>query len=190
MFEPATAWGALYDVYRLMELRGRIRRGRFVLGLSGAQFALPEAYDDLQDLRRDRKRRSPGPGDFLLVPMVDPAVLFGGSAPFPLSPGFEESSPSRVASNYIVFNGGRPVLVHEVGARRATVCGHQEDATLVMALRELVDGLLHRSGIRRYKKVEIETWNGQPATSPPAQELLRRVGFQRDYRAMVRRMDL
>src|SRR6202011_3794033 len=43
-------WRVLYEVLSRMELAGEVRRGYFVEGLSGAQFALPEAARMLQDL--------------------------------------------------------------------------------------------------------------------------------------------
>ena len=43
-------WRVLYEVLSRMELTGAVRRGYFVEGLSGAQFALPEAVQLLQEL--------------------------------------------------------------------------------------------------------------------------------------------
>src|SRR5205807_7699695 len=45
-----TSWRVLYEVLSRMELAGDVRRGYFVEGLSGAQFALPEAAERLQEL--------------------------------------------------------------------------------------------------------------------------------------------
>src|SRR5205823_2875091 len=42
-------WRVLYEVLSRMELAGEVRRGYFVEGLSGAQFALPEAVQLLQE---------------------------------------------------------------------------------------------------------------------------------------------
>jgi ATP-dependent Lhr-like helicase len=46
------AWRDLLRVYRSLEARGEIRGGRFVSGMSGEQFALPEALDRLREVRR------------------------------------------------------------------------------------------------------------------------------------------
>ncbi len=43
-------WRVLYEVLTRLELAGEVRRGYFAEGLSGAQFALPEAVDQLQQL--------------------------------------------------------------------------------------------------------------------------------------------
>ena len=50
---PVT-WTALIRVYRRMELRGKVRGGRFVGGFAGEQFALPSAVELLRRLRRER----------------------------------------------------------------------------------------------------------------------------------------
>ena len=48
----AAPWRELSRVYRRLEARGEIRGGRFVTGMSGEQFALPEAVERLRELRR------------------------------------------------------------------------------------------------------------------------------------------
>ncbi|HZB27946.1 MAG TPA: helicase-related protein, partial [Gemmatimonadales bacterium] len=45
-------WRELLMVYRRLEARGEIRGGRFVTGMSGEQFALPEAVGQLRAIRR------------------------------------------------------------------------------------------------------------------------------------------
>src|SRR6185437_7069293 len=45
---PAISWRAIYRELKRLEFRGDVRRGYFVLGLSGAQFALPEAIEQLR----------------------------------------------------------------------------------------------------------------------------------------------
>ena len=53
--EPAgVPWRELVRVYRTLEARGEIRGGRFVSGMSGEQFALPDAVDRLREVRRSR----------------------------------------------------------------------------------------------------------------------------------------
>ena len=45
-------WRELVRVYQRLEARGEIRGGRFIAGLSGEQFALPEAIATLRQVRR------------------------------------------------------------------------------------------------------------------------------------------
>ena len=51
--EPnAAPWRELTRIYRRLEARGEIRGGRFVSGMSGEQFALPDAVQVLREVRR------------------------------------------------------------------------------------------------------------------------------------------
>ena len=52
----AVPWRDLARIYRRLEASGEIRGGRFVSGLSGEQFALPEAVELLRKLRRQGPR--------------------------------------------------------------------------------------------------------------------------------------
>src|SRR6516165_10607810 len=66
------AWRDLLRVYRSLEARGEIRGGRFVSGMSGEQFALPEAVERLREVRRT------APDDrFIVVSAADPLNLAG-----------------------------------------------------------------------------------------------------------------
>ena len=56
----AAGWRELTRVYRRLEARGEIRGGRFVAGVSGEQFALPEAVERLREIRRSGADRSAG----------------------------------------------------------------------------------------------------------------------------------
>jgi ATP-dependent Lhr-like helicase len=66
-------WRELLRVYRRLEARGEIRGGRFVEGLVGEQFALPEA---IAPLRAIRQRADDG--ELAVVGGCDPLNLVGG----------------------------------------------------------------------------------------------------------------
>jgi ATP-dependent Lhr-like helicase len=71
--EPnAAPWRALTRVYRRLEARGEIRGGRFVSGMSGEQFALPDAVDRLREIRRTENH-----GRLLVISAADPLNLAG-----------------------------------------------------------------------------------------------------------------
>jgi ATP-dependent Lhr-like helicase len=48
----AAPWRELVHVYRRLEARGEIRGGHFVAGMSGEQFALPDAIERMREVRR------------------------------------------------------------------------------------------------------------------------------------------
>src|SRR6185295_7409011 len=66
----AAPWRELTRVYRRLEARGEIRGGRFVTGMSGEQFALPEAVERLREIRRSARD-----GRCLVISAADPLNL-------------------------------------------------------------------------------------------------------------------
>jgi len=75
---PVT-WRELVRVYRLWELRGEVRGGRFVQRFAGEQYARPEAVELLRRLRRSEA----GSGAGVRVSAADPLNLDGILTPEP-----------------------------------------------------------------------------------------------------------
>jgi ATP-dependent Lhr-like helicase len=93
-------WRDLAHAYRILEARGEIRGGRFVSGMSGEQFALPDAVDRLRELRRS------GPdGVLTTISAADPLNLTG------IITGAERLRTA--AGNRIVYRDGVPVAAME-----------------------------------------------------------------------------
>jgi ATP-dependent Lhr-like helicase len=176
------AWRLLHEVLSRMELSGEVRRGYFVEGLSGAQFALPEAMEPLRNLHLPSTANQPA----VLLHSLDPANLYGSAAPFdiPLLDGGTRSFVRR-AGNWLVVRAGRPVLLIEGQGKRLTALASASAADKVAAVARLpaiLDG--DRSSASRHK-LEVEEWNGQPVTATEGRELLEAAGFVRDYQGMV-----
>ncbi|KVN07909.1 MULTISPECIES: DEAD/DEAH box helicase [unclassified Burkholderia] len=116
-------WRELLPVYRRLEARGEIRGGRFVAGLAGEQFALPDAIPILRELRR-----RPAEGLLLCVSGADPLNLTGT-----LLPG--ERVPA-LAGNRLLFRDGVPIAALVGGqfvyARELDAAG-QDDARARLA---------------------------------------------------------
>jgi ATP-dependent helicase Lhr and Lhr-like helicase len=68
----AAPWRDLARVYRRLEARGELRGGRFVTGMSGEQFALPDAVARLREIRR-----TPPDGSVIVLSTADPLNLTG-----------------------------------------------------------------------------------------------------------------
>ena len=112
--EPRTLpWWRLVRALRRMEARGDARGGRFVTGVSGEQFALPEAVGLLRRIRR----QAPS-GQLVPVSAADPLNLTGILTP---GPRIAKSPRSR-----IVYRDGVPVAAHEGGTFARL--GEYEDA--------------------------------------------------------------
>jgi ATP-dependent Lhr-like helicase len=92
-------WRELLAVYRRLEARGEIRGGRFVSGLTGEQFALPEAVEALRALPKDQRRRDP---EEVTVAATDPLNLVGILTPGPRVPA--------VGGHSVLYRDGAPVV--------------------------------------------------------------------------------
>jgi ATP-dependent Lhr-like helicase len=128
----ALPWRVLLRIYHRLEARGEIRGGRFVAGISGEQFALPEAVGMLRAIRRTRTGamdfglRSPAPTtddsatggppteeSLISVSAADPLNLAGI-----ITPGARLTAHT---ANRILYRNGEPVTVLESGETRFLV---------------------------------------------------------------------
>jgi ATP-dependent Lhr-like helicase len=170
--DGAWDWGALYARFQMMELRGEVRRGYFVQGLPGVQFALPEAVERLRDWSRPD---APGAEELVLLNACDPANLFGPALP---AAAEQENDPARflrIPANYVVLLRGRPVLLLETGGERVTALPNLAAGTLARALELVVQHVA--AGQRR---LTLSCWNGEPILDGPAAPLLEGLGFRRE----------
>jgi ATP-dependent Lhr-like helicase len=99
------SWYELGRIYRRWEARGEIRGGYFVGGVSGEQFALPEAIGLLRSIRK-----TPSNGERLTLSAADPLNLQGILTPGPKIAAF--------TANRILFCDGLPVASLEAGEIR------------------------------------------------------------------------
>ena len=101
--DAAPSWWELSHIYRRMEFSGEIRGGRFITGVGGEQFALPEVVDRLRQARRndDNNERAQGrlPLPLVIISAADPMNLVGILTPGPKVPA--------IASNAIAYLDGR-----------------------------------------------------------------------------------
>lgn len=168
--EPAVPpWRLLSEMLDRAEWRGEVRRGFFVEGLSGAQYATPEAAEELS-------RHAPSPTP-TLVAAADPANPYGSSGLFdiPLVDG-GKGRLLRTFTNFVALSSGRPILIVEGLGRRLTIPGSASEAEIRPALR-LLTAL---AGPTR-RTIKVETIDGLPALDAPAAPWLLEVGFVRDF---------
>ncbi|MBD9378051.1 DEAD/DEAH box helicase [Pseudoxanthomonas sp. PXM04] len=98
-------WRELVRIYQRLEARGEIRGGRFITGIPGEQFALPEAVAALRQVRR-----RPADGKWLAIAATDPANLLGT-----LLPG---EKVARVPGARVLYRDGLAVAVLVAGETR------------------------------------------------------------------------
>jgi ATP-dependent Lhr-like helicase len=95
-------WRELQPVLHRLEARGSVRGGRFVAGLAGEQFALPEAIPVLRQVRR-----TPPDGALVRISGADPLNLCGSLLPGDRIPA--------LAGNRILFQDGLPIAALVAG---------------------------------------------------------------------------
>ncbi len=105
-------FGAVYGVLKAMEESGRARRGYFVEGLGGAQFAMPGAVDRLRALRD-----GDGDGSVLALAATDPANAYGAALPWPQANAGGGRTPRRVAGAHVLLADGELLAYLERGGR-------------------------------------------------------------------------
>jgi ATP-dependent Lhr-like helicase len=101
-------WRVLLRVYHRLEARGEIRGGRFVAGISGEQFALPDAVGMLRSMRRQGVQDS-----LISVSAADPLNVVGI-----ITPGNRITSHT---GNRILYHDGVPVASLESGETKFLV---------------------------------------------------------------------
>ncbi|HZQ65704.1 MAG TPA: DEAD/DEAH box helicase [Gaiellaceae bacterium] len=169
-------YGAVYGELKALETLGLARRGYFVEGLGGAQFALGGAVERLRELR-------PHEGDeleALVLAAADPAQPYGAALPWPRRAG---ARAARVAGAYVVLLGGRPALFVERGGRTLVALRDPDEAWLRPALAALVE---HARRFTR-KRLAVERFDGEPVAETDALPLLVEAGFVAGPRRAVLR---
>jgi ATP-dependent Lhr-like helicase len=174
-------FSSLYDALGDLETLGVCRRGYFVEGLGGAQFALPGAVERLRAQRADEEAPP------LVLAATDPAQPYGAALPWPKRDGEAERAgsersepsrsggrPARVAGAFVVLAGAEPVAYVERGGRAIALLVQPTDARVRPALAALAEFV--RAG--RGPKLSLERVDGQPVVGSPLEELLVELGFR------------
>jgi ATP-dependent helicase Lhr and Lhr-like helicase len=183
-------FSAIYAELSQLETLGVARRGYFLEGLGGAQFALPGAVERLRARGAGSAGGGAGTGGEgappLVLAAVDPAQPYGAALPWPKRPGDEDEGrsgrrPARVAGAYVVLAGGDPIVYLERGGRALQTLVAAADARIEPALSALVDHV--RAGA--IKRVGLEKVDGEPAMSSPLGPALIALGFQEGPRRLT-----
>jgi ATP-dependent Lhr-like helicase len=186
-------FAGLYETLCNLETLGVCRRGYFVEGLGGAQFALPGAVERLRSQRADP----------LVLAATDPAQPYGAALPWPSvaregsprSGGRGGRRPARVPGAHVVLVAGAPVLYVERGGRglialapapgvsaaAAAGAGVAVDERVRAALGALGEAV--RAG--RIGRLALERIDGEPAIGSQWETLLAEFGFRSGPRRLT-----
>jgi ATP-dependent Lhr-like helicase len=194
-------YAAVYPVLKAFEETGRARRGYFVEGLGGAQFAMPGAVDRMRAMAqtaRDGPGRDgagrPGPGHgespwqppvpggwrerrrtvedaALVLAATDPANPYGGALPWPEHDGSHR--PGRKAGALVVLVDGDLALYVERGGK--SLLSWTDDAA---SLQPAVDALALAVRDGMLGKLAVERADGQSVLTSPLGSALEHAGFR------------
>jgi ATP-dependent Lhr-like helicase len=159
-------YGAVYGELKALETLGLCRRGYFVEGLGGAQFALGGAVERLRELRPQDGEQP----ETLVLAAADPAQPYGAALPWPKRSG---ARAARVAGAHVILLGGEPALFVERGGRSLVPLRDPEDEWLREALAALV-AYVKAGGAKR---LAVERFDGEPVTESECISLLMDAGF-------------
>jgi ATP-dependent helicase Lhr and Lhr-like helicase len=172
-------FAGLYDAFAELEILGVCRRGYFVEGLGGAQFALPGA---VERLREERPAASAPEAGALVLAAADPAQPFGAALSWPRIE-HHERRPARVPGAYVALVAGLPVLYVERAGRglitvsRSSAAGEPLRVALAALARAVRDGQVPRLALERI--------DGAPAVGSEWETLLAEFGFQAGPRRLT-----
>ncbi|HEV3035117.1 MAG TPA: DEAD/DEAH box helicase [Solirubrobacteraceae bacterium] len=172
----------LYDTFANLETLGVCRRGYFIEGMGGAQFALPGAVERL----RAGRDESAGVRT-LVIAAADPAQPYGAALAWPKREG-SQARPARVAGAYVVLVADQPVLYVERGGRSLVTLA---DATAASAtrdfdpLREALVALADAVRTGRLGKLALERIDGEPALGSSLAGALVELGFHSGPRKLT-----
>ncbi len=165
-------FSAIYPELSQLETLGVARRGYFVEGLGGAQFALPGAVERLRSHSGDDDPP-------VVLAAVDPAQPYGAALPWPARRSHD--APPRVPGAYVVLTGGEPILYVERGGRGLQTLVSADDPRLEPALVALAEQV--RAG--RIKRLALEKVDGESAIDSPLGAVLVALGFQEGPRRLT-----
>ncbi len=162
-------FSAVYEVLKALESQGRIRRGYFVAGLGGAQFAEPAAVELLRSLRTGAIDKP----EMILLAATDPANPWGSILPWPepdgAAPDSAISLTRSVGANVILRNGDPGAFLRRNNpALQVFLPAEEPDRSavardLAVFLAHLAQDLLQNPATRHSGGLLIDSIGGQPA---------------------------
>jgi len=165
-------FSTLYAELGNLELLGTARRGYFVEGLGGAQFALPGAVERLRSLPEVG-------GTFQVLAATDPANPYGAALPWPKPPSGRR--PARSPGAHVLIRDGEPLVYVERGGRSILRLVELDDADLAAAMAALADAVV----AGRLSKLGVEKLDGEPVIGSGHEEALLSAGFSRGPRKLT-----
>ena len=157
-------FSGIYPVFSHLEEIGRVRRGYFVEGLGGAQFALPGAVD--------RLRSQPAAG-LIGLAATDPAHPYGAALSWP---DIDSGRIGRLPNAYVVLAEGE--LVAFVDGKRIRL--FTNDPNLYHPIAGVVGELASR-----HRRFLVERVDDRPVNESPVAHALLEAGFSQTPKGLA-----
>ncbi|MQA73078.1 MAG: DEAD/DEAH box helicase [Solirubrobacterales bacterium] len=165
-------FSSLYGELSNLEMLGTARRGYFVEGLGGAQFALAGAVERLRGLPQRED-------EYLILAATDPAQPYGAALAWPKRA--EGRRPARTPGAYALLRDGNPIVYVERGGKGIVRLVELDGEALVEAISELAAAA--RAGT--IGKLAIERVDGEPVIGSGLEAAIIAAGFSRQPRRLV-----
>lgn len=176
--EGLVPWPAISSVLQRMELQGKLRRGYFVEGLSGMQYALPRAVEELRRLKSLPTTKMSRP---ILLNACDPANPYGPGIDLSPDTAFPDGFRlTRAPWNHIIFKDGSPCMFLENFGARIWTLEPAETAFIKMLVEVLSGWIGLPERIRPVRQVSIEYWNGERPAQTALAPAFKNAGFRRE----------
>jgi ATP-dependent Lhr-like helicase len=175
-------WYKIFQMLKKLEWQGEIRRGYFIEGLSGLQYALPQAVTLLEKIANKDLQ----PISAVILSTVDPALPFGRNIEWNIYDQKKEKiAVSRMTGNHLLFISGQPVVYTENYATRLFLLDGFNPDLLPVLVQHLKQWLLLPPDLRPRKRVEIEEINNAPAADHELAGEFIKLGFERDGKKLT-----
>jgi ATP-dependent helicase Lhr and Lhr-like helicase len=161
-------FAAVYPVLKAFEEIGRCRRGYFIEGLGGAQFAVPGAVDRMRSMTAPR-RASDDSGSVVMA-ATDPANPYGAALGWPDHVGAHR--PGRKAGALVVLVDGDLCLYVERGGK--SLLSWSDDPAVVQPAADAL-ALAVREGM--LGRLAVERADGEPVVNSTLGTALEAAGF-------------
>ena len=166
-------FSSLYGELSNLEMLGTARRGYFVEGLGGAQFALAGAVERLRGLPQRED-------EYLILAATDPGPALRRRA----CAGRERAEgrrPARTPGAYVLLRDGNPIVYVERGGKGIVRLVELEGEALVEAVTRLAEAAREKV----IPKLGIERVDGEPVLGSGLEEPIIAAGFSRQPRKLV-----
>ncbi|MCB9059636.1 MAG: hypothetical protein H6627_13775, partial [Calditrichae bacterium] len=171
-------WIHIFNALKKLEWQGEIYRGYFVKGLSGLQFALPEALQKLEMSRSIKNFTA-------LLSTVDPALPFGKAVNWNIADSRgNDIRIIRRENNYLFIRNGRHRLYSESNFTRIFSCRDFMINDFSVFISRLKSWFKHQQS-QDLRKIEIKLFDNKATAESPVADILLQNGFEKNGDELV-----